>query len=112
MLDYLQIENNKESFDGESLFKYIQNNNFSKERFVYSQYSGNQVAIGDIRRAIVGNKIKYVWDGDTQEELFDLAIDPLEMNNLASNKDYLEVKEKLKEKLKRFLQNENDWINI
>lgn len=60
----------------------------------------------------MGNKIKYVWDGDTQEELFDLAIDPLEMNNLASNKDYLEVKEKLKEKLKRFLQNENDWINI
>ena len=112
LLDYLQIENNKESFDGESLFKYIQNNNFPKERFVYSQYSGNQVAIGDIRRAIVGNKIKYVWDGDTQEELFDLAIDPLEMNNLASNKDYLEVKEKLKEKLKRFLQNENDWINI
>lgn len=112
LLDYLQIENNKESFDGESLFKYIQNNNFPKERFVYSQYSGNQVAIGDIRRAIVGNKIKYIWDGDIQEELFDLAIDPLEMNNLASNKDYFEVKEKLKEKLKRFLQNENDWINI
>ena len=112
LLDYLEIENDRNNFDGESLVEYIKNDNFPVERYVYSQYSGNQVAIGDIRRGIIGKNIKYIWDGDNEEELFDLEKDALEMVNLASDKRYSRVKETLKSNLKRFLQNENDWTNI
>lgn len=112
LLDYLEIENDRNNFDGESLVEYIKNDNFPVERYVYSQYSGNQVAIGDIRRGILGKNIKYIWDGDNEEELFDLEKDALEMVNLASDKRYSRVKETLKSNLKRFLQNENDWTNI
>ncbi|WP_297406379.1 sulfatase-like hydrolase/transferase [uncultured Cetobacterium sp.] len=108
VLDLLDI-NLTRKVSGESLLKYFDK---SKDRYVYSQYSGNQVAVGDIRRSVVGDGFKYIFDPRDKEELFSLEDDPLEMNNLAQDKNYFEKKEQLKEQLKNFLNKENDWIKI
>lgn len=112
LLECVGIQGNTSDFDGESLVKYIKDGKFPEERYVFTQYSGNQVAIGDLRRAVTGKDIKYVWDGESGEELFDLLKDPLEMKNLASDKNYFSVKQKLRDKLKMFLQQVNDWTDI
>lgn len=111
LLEYLNIEP-KSILDGESLLQYLKGGDSSEERFVYSQYSGNQVAIGDIRRSVVGDKVKYVWDTEGGEELFDLKNDSLEMENLAFEKQWSERKERLKENLKEYLKTKEDWIKI
>lgn len=112
ILDFLNIDTNNYSFDGESLKENIEKNSFPENRTVYSQYSGNQVAVGDIRRSIVENGYKYVWDNENGEELFDLINDKLEMDNLANKKEYEERKLELKSKLKSFLIKENDWVKM
>lgn len=42
------------------------------------------------------------------EELYDLANDPWELNNLAQNSQYDDIKESLKTKLTQWMQNQND----
>ncbi|MGL4210138.1 MAG: hypothetical protein ACRCRT_01185, partial [Cetobacterium somerae] len=83
-----------------------------KHRYAYSQYSGNQVAVGDIRRSVVDKEFKYIYDPRDLEELFYLKKDSLEMKNEADNIEYKEIKKNLKNQLSLFLKEQNDWINI
>lgn len=83
-----------------------------KERLAWSQYSGNQVSVGDIRRSIVSKNFKYIYDPKDREELFYLTKDPLEMKNEESNFKYKNEKLYLKKQLSLFLKKESDWINI
>lgn len=108
VLDILEIKSDR-SFVGENILKSeVQN----KDRFAYSQYSGNQVAIGDIRRAIISKDFKYVYDPRDSEELFNLRVDPLEMKNLEGRPEYKEIKRGLKNQMSLFLKEQNDWIHI
>ncbi|MGL5853609.1 MAG: sulfatase-like hydrolase/transferase, partial [Cetobacterium sp.] len=108
ILESLNIESD-EVFIGENI---LNNETLKKSRYAYSQYSGNQVAIGDIRRSIVSKEFKYIYDPRDLEELFNLKKDPLEMKNEAGNIEYKEVKKNLKNQLSLFLKEQNDWINI
>ena len=108
VLESLNIES-KEVFVGENI---LNSKVQKKERYAYSQYSGNQVAIGDIRRAIVSKEFKYVYDPRDLDELFHLKKDPLEMKNNSSDEVYENIKENLKNQLLLFLRVQNDWINI
>lgn len=103
-----EIPNN---LDGESLLKYL-NGNEMENRSVYTQYSGNQVAIGDIRRCITEGKYKYIYDPRDNEEFFDLENDKLEMVNLGNNPDFEYEKLRLKNKLKSWGEKTKDWIHI
>ena len=108
ILNSLNIETQNE-FIGENILDFeVQN----KDRYAYSQYSGNQVAVGDIRRAVVSSDFKYVYDPRDLEELFNLKKDPLEMKNERGNREYMRVKKDLKNHLFTFLKEQNDWINI
>lgn len=108
ILESLNIESD-EVFVGENI---LNDETLKKSRYAYSQYSGNQVAIGDIRRSIVSKEFKYIYDPRDLEELFNLKKDPLEMKNEAGNIEYKEIKKNLKNQLSLFLKEQNDWINI
>ena len=46
--------------------------------------------------------IEYVVDGKRQTQLFDLAADPLELENLAENESHSDLLAELREELKRW----------
>jgi arylsulfatase A-like enzyme len=80
-------------------------------RIVHSQYSGNP-AIGDIRRAVVAKRYKYIFAPDGQCELYDLAEDPLEMNNVVDDPGRATVRDQLHEQAKAWAQGHGDWIEF
>lgn len=104
-------ENSSENMFGKSIFSLINDTNL-EDREVFSQYSGNQVAIGDIRRAIVNKKYKYIYDPRDKDEFFDLEKDILEMRNIAEENILEKEKKVLKHKLKKWVEKTNDWIKL
>lgn len=108
VLENLNLES-EEVFVGENI---LNSEVQKKHRYAYSQYSGNQVAVGDIRRSVVDKEFKYIYDPRDLEELFYLKRDSLEMKNEADNIEYKEIKKNLKNQLSLFLKEQNDWINI
>ncbi|MGL6114058.1 MAG: sulfatase-like hydrolase/transferase [Cetobacterium sp.] len=112
ILEYLDIKE-EINLDGESLMKYIEEKiPQDKLRNVYTQYSGNQVAIGDIRRSVSNSKFKYIYDPRDKEELYDLEKDSMEMNNLETNLEFQKIKLEMKNDLKEWCIDKKDWINI
>jgi len=76
-----------EGLDGESLLPAVTEGRApagGDERAVFACYSGNP-APGDVRRAVVTDRYKYVFDPADAPELYDLTADPLEMTNLAAD---------------------------
>jgi arylsulfatase A-like enzyme len=80
-------------------------------RVVHSQYSGNP-AIGDIRRAVITKRYKYIFAPDDQCELYDLAEDPLEMNNVIDDPRRAAVRDQLQGQAKAWAQEHGDWIEF
>lgn len=104
VLPLLNITTNL-TFDGENLLEILDT---VLDREVFSQYSGNQNGIGDIRRMIVNSRFKYTIDQTYSDELYDLENDPLEMYNIASkNKD---VCFHLKKSLENWFTSKNDFF--
>ncbi|MDF1513922.1 MAG: sulfatase-like hydrolase/transferase [Anaerolineae bacterium] len=83
----------------------------AEERMIFAQYSGNPT-VGDIRRAIVTQRHKAIFDPVDQPELFDLEHDPLEMHNLAGNADCQDQLEELKRACQSWAQAHNDWVTL
>lgn len=50
------------------------------------------------------DQLKFLADSKPEEELYDIKNDPFELNNLANQKDYIKIKEKLKLKMDHFLK--------
>jgi hypothetical protein len=67
---------------GVSLASAIRQSIAPAERPVFCQFSGNH-NVGDIRRAVITRRFKYMYDPLGGAELYDLQKDPLEMTNLA-----------------------------
>ena len=62
---------------------------------VFSCYDGNP-EVGDLRRAVVGTRFKYIWHPHGGEELYDLERDPLELVNVATDPALAPEKERLR----------------
>lgn len=69
--------------DGRDLWPALRAGEPIPDNPVFIQYSGND-RVGDLRRAVVTRRFKYVHEPGEQPELFDLEHDPLEMTNLAA----------------------------
>ena len=80
-------------------------------RSIYCQYSGNPT-LGDIRRAVVTQRYKYIYDPTDQPELYDLEQDPQETKNCAADPAYQSVQQELHQDLKSWSQQHGDWIQF
>ncbi len=79
------------------------------DRAVFSQYSGN-AGIGDIRRAVITKRYKYIYDPHADDELYDLQEDLLEMNNLAGEPRLAAVRARLRGALFRWARDCGDEL--
>ncbi|RLB75152.1 MAG: hypothetical protein DRH24_20095, partial [Deltaproteobacteria bacterium] len=94
LLDYLQIEAPRG--DGKSLMPRIASGDEPEDGFAFSMFCGN-VALGDMRRAVVNRRFKYIHDPIDLPELYDLETDPLETRNLAEDEAHAGVMAELHE---------------
>lgn len=98
-----------DDLDGISLANAITERALPPERPVFSQYSGNPT-VGDIRRAVITRRYKYVFDPTDTAELYDLERDPLETKNLAADPAYAEVLAQLRGLGKQWAETHEDWV--
>ncbi|HOJ10310.1 MAG TPA: sulfatase-like hydrolase/transferase [Clostridiales bacterium] len=97
--------------DGISLADPITRGVAPEERNLFCQYSGNPT-VGDIRRAVISRRYKYVYDLRDSAELYDLEKDPLEMDNLAGKASYAEIISKMHYLCMDWGRSHNDWISF
>jgi arylsulfatase A-like enzyme len=100
-----------DDLDGISLRKCLAEGTPPPERPIFSQYSGNP-AVGDIRRAVITRKFKFVYDPQDLLELFDLEADPLEMHNLAGHPENTPLMRRLFCQCKKWAETHNDWVQF
>ena len=96
--------------DGRSLVPFLEGKEELEQKPAYIQYSGNP-SYGTIRRAVVTERYKYIYDSSHAHELYDLEKDPHEMNNVADDPRYETVLKELHEACKRFHQDHQDYFD-
>ncbi len=97
--------------DGTSLARAILAGAAPAGRPVFACYSGNP-AIGDIRRAVVTDQYKYVYDPEDDAELYDLAADPLETANLAGDPARADAVSRLHARCAQWHRQHGDWVDF
>jgi len=80
------------------------------ERPMFCQFSG-QIGVGDLRRGMVTERYKFIYDPRDIAELYDLCDDPLEMNNLAPLSEYREIVAELFARCRDWHRSQEDWID-
>lgn len=110
ILEMVNIDIPKD-LDGTSLASSILDQKPPKSKPVFSQYSGNPT-VGDLRRAVIQEQYKYIYDPRDNPELYDLANDPLEMNNLAGSKGYSQIQKDLHQKATNWAKERKDWVEF
>ncbi len=60
------------------------------------------------------NDVQSLWLAETKpkEELYDLETDPYEINNLAENPDYVQIKKRLKTALEQWIEDNDDPLTL
>lgn len=111
ILDYAQIEI-PTHLTGESLKPIFEGKQQKTNRdyvVVETKFAGNH-AFGTMGRSVVGKRFKYnVYNwGKNREQLFDLKNDPFEMNNLATDKDYLKTLDIFRDRLYKWCMDTDD----
>jgi arylsulfatase A-like enzyme len=101
----------EEATDGVSLVSTLRSGQSEQNSSVFAQYSGNP-AIGDLRRAVISNRYKYVIDGDGRRELYDLIDDPLEMENLATSVACEPTMSELHQQAAQWGRSHGDWFDF
>ena len=82
--------------------------------YIFNFNSNERLAKLDIKDRISYYFYKFGADkhkGTPEEELYDTLIDPFEMNNLAKDSKYLNVKTELKSALFQWMKSQNDYLS-
>ena len=80
-------------------------------RHMFLQFSG-QIGKGETRRGVVTPTHKYIFDPDSEAELYDLVSDPLEMYNMADDPIYGPVQRDLHAACRAWHIAQHDWVNF
>lgn len=103
------LEQPWESYEGASLLPTMNGDSMAPDRCVYSQYSGNP-GVGTIRRAVINQQFKYIYDENGNQELYHLKDDPYEMHNLAKEASYQDITASMHQKCVAFHLKQDDFI--
>ncbi len=109
LLDYAGLDA-RDNIQGTSLRGYVENDAAGPDA-VFSEYNGNVVP--DVfQRAVVTDQHKYIWNMGGFEELYDLATDPLESENLAGSSECAETQADLRARLRAWMQQTGDTVTL
>jgi len=97
--------------DGASLAACIRQGSPPPQRPVFCEFCGSYGRDMD-RRAVITRRHKYVYDPNDAPELYDLAEDPLEMNNLAADPQHADTVRELHAQGKAWAESHDDWIEM
>lgn len=103
-----------DDFKGISYARALQGNHLQGREDIYSAYDGNQFG-AYTQRMVRNERWKYIWNATDIDELYDLEVDPHELNNLINQPASAETLSGLRKRLVHWLQETNDpmanaWI--
>ena len=113
MLDYAGISI-PSNIEGKSLKNLIDDPNASFREFVFSEIASDPAHPEKLGRMIRYRNYKYIIYsyGKTYEQLFDLKIDPGEMNNLATSSKHENIKNFLRSNLSLWINEKKDYFKM
>lgn len=107
LVDLLDLDFDCSAYDGKSLRPLIYEGlDPNRPAEAYCQYSGNP-NYGTIRRAVITDRYKYVYDG-RDHELYDLVEDPAEMHNIAGSDEHRALVAELYERCRAYHEKRGD----
>jgi arylsulfatase A-like enzyme len=96
-----------ETFCGASLLPLLSGEGDNKRQDILSMYHGNQFGLYS-ERALRDRRYKYVWNAAAEDELYDLALDPGELRNLATDPAYRHELDRLRHRLVAWMESIRD----
>jgi arylsulfatase A-like enzyme len=106
LLDVADIQSER-YFTGMSLLPFLKEQTPDQWRTaIHTQCNG--VELYYTQRSVMTRDYKYVFNGFDSDELYDLRVDPDEMQNLVDNPEYESIKRKLCAQMWRFAYQEDD----
>jgi arylsulfatase A-like enzyme len=76
-----------DTFRGHSLLPLLEGEEENGRQDIWSTYHGNQFGLYS-QRMVRDERWKYIWNATAEDELYDLALDPGEVRNLATDPAY------------------------
>ncbi len=106
ILETAQLHVDRE-FGGKSLSHFLRDEKTPDWRdMIFTQTNGNELYA--IQRAGFNRQYKMVYNGFDYDEFYDLAQDPLEMNNLINATEYQETIKQMMKRIWRFAEENHD----
>lgn len=98
-----------EEYQGRSLIPLLNGEGFENKKDIFCYYHGNQMGLYT-QRCVRNNEWKYIWNANSEDELYDLKNDPGEVVNLAFSAEYSPIMEKLRLSLLEYMRQYKDTV--
>jgi len=98
-----------ETFRGQSLVPLMSGQGDNGRQDIFSTYHGNQFGLYS-QRMVRDRKWKYIWNATAEDELYDLASDPAELNNLAADPAHEDELSRLCRRLVAWMEQTHDTL--
>ena len=95
------------TFRGASLLPLLAGEGDNGREDILSTYHGNQFGLYS-ERMVRDRRYKYIWNASAEDELYDLALDPGEVRNLATEAAYAEELARLRRRLVAWMEAVDD----
>ncbi len=96
-----------ETFRGRSLLPLLSGDDGNGREDIFSTYHGNQFGLYS-QRMVRDRRWKYVWNATAEDELYDLASDPGELTNRATDPTCASELERLRARVVAWMEDTND----
>jgi len=96
--------------DGESLLPLCTQEDVNWREDLFVEHHGHFTTI--VGRSVISNRYKYIYNEGYMDELYDLKNDPWELQNLINKKDYKDILEDMKNRLKKWREKTGDDVEF
>jgi len=95
--------------DARSLWPALRDEDTDAREAVFGEYHGDEMGLYS-QRMVRTDRYKYVFNAPDGDELYDLAADPHELQNLVDHPDYRDVRAGLRDRLSDWMRETDDPI--